>query len=97
MRWADCPGADFQGFGPLALMLPYVTGQSILTISFNRLGMDSPSEADLFTRAGSGPSNRPGSTEPTVAPRHDTRYGGKANSKFSSARRAASAADVPHA
>jgi len=71
------PGADFQGFGPLALLLPYIEqNNQYQLISFKSAGDGLPLQSGpLYSRWFSDPQNRPPSTGALTAPRPPLRYG----------------------
>jgi len=78
------PGADFQGFGPLAKLLPYVEQQNqYQLISFKPAGDGLPLQTGptAYSRWFSDPQNRPASTGATVAPRPPAIYGAEGEFK----------------
>jgi len=77
------PGADFQGFGPLALLLPYIEqGNQYQLLSFKPAGDGGPTQSGpLYSRWFSDPQNRPPSNGTTTVPRPPVRYGGEGEIK----------------
>jgi len=77
------PGADVQGMGPLAKLLPYVEqANQYSLIAFNPAPDGPPLQSGpLYSRWFSDPQNRPGSTGATTAPRPPARYGAEGDFK----------------
>jgi prepilin-type N-terminal cleavage/methylation domain-containing protein/prepilin-type processing-associated H-X9-DG protein len=77
------PGADFQGFGPLAKILPYIEQNNQYTLlSFKSAGDGLPLQSGpLYSRWFSDPLNRPPSTGATTPPRPPVRYGAEGEIK----------------